>query len=379
MNKKRVVALIAASIMTVSLFAGCGSSKPTPNTDSSTKTEKKLKVGLSTDEGGLNDKSFNQSADTGIKKAVKDFGVDYKPIESKQKEDYEANLDALVAYGDDLTFGVGFQMETAMENKAKQYPDKNFALIDSVAYEDPKASNPVLLKNVESILFKEHEGSFLVGVIAGKMTKTNKIGFIGGKDSALINRFEAGFASGVKAVNPEAAKGLISSDGKALGTMVKYADTFADSNKGYELAKSLYGSGCDIIFHAAGGVGIGMFKATKELKDSGKQVWAIGVDMDQAVSVPEYADVILTSMVKRVDVATYQAVKDVKDGKFQGGKLVELGLKEDGVGIAPSSDKNVPKDILDLVNKYSDAIKGGTIKVPATRADVLNFTAPEVK
>lgn len=379
MNKKRVVALIAASIMTISLFAGCGSKTTTPSTDSTKTTEKKIKVGLSTDEGGLNDKSFNQSADTGIKKAVKDFGVDYKAIESKQKEDYEANLDALVANGDDLTFGVGFQMETAMENKAKQYSDKKFALIDSGAYEDPNATNPVQLKNVESIMFKENEGSFLVGVIAGKMTKTNKIGFIGGKDFALINKFEAGFAAGVKAVNPEAAKGLISSDGKALGTMVKYADSFNDTNKGYELAKSLYGAGCDVVYHAAGGVGIGLFKAAKELKDSGKSVWAIGVDMDQAVSVPEYASVILTSMVKRVDVGTYQAVKDVKDGKFQGGKVVELGLKEDGVGVAPSSDKNVPKDILDLVTKYSDAVKSGSIKVPAARADVLTFTAPEVK
>ena len=368
MNKKRVVAMLATAIMTVSLFAGCGQKPQNQPAGEGTKQGAKVKIGLSTDEGGLNDKSFNQSADTGIKKAVKEFGVDYKPVESAKKEDYESNLDALVNAGSNLTFGIGFQMEQAMKNVAGKYKDKNFAIIDTV----------VDAPNVESITFKEQEGSFLMGVIAGKMTKTNKVGFIGGKDFATINKFEVGFAAGVKAVNPEAAKGLISSDGKSPGTMVKYADSFGDTNKGYELAKSLYGAGCDIIYHAAGGVGIGMFKATKELKDSGKQVWAMGVDMDQAVTVPEYASVILSSMIKKVDVATYTATKDVVDGKFQGGKHVEYGLKEDGVGIAPTSDKNTPKDVLDLVNKYTEAIKADKFVVPATREEAVKFAAPSI-
>ncbi|MBV7272658.1 BMP family protein [Clostridium thailandense] len=365
--KKKIITILAAVAIVTGVFTGCGSKDSTTQQQSG-QTGKSVKIGLSTDEGGLNDKSFNQAADTGIKKAVKDFGVDYKAVESAKKEDYESNLDALVNNGDNLVFGVGFQMEQAMKNIAGKYKDKNFAIIDTT----------VDLPNVESISFKEQEGSFLMGVIAGKMTKANKVGFIGGKDQALINKFEAGFAAGVKAVNPEAATGLISADGKTPGTMVKYADSFNDTNKGYELAKSLYGAGCDVIYHAAGGVGIGMFKAAKELKDSGKTVWAIGVDMDQAITVPEYSSVILSSMVKKVDTATYNAVQDVVKGKFQGGKHVVLGIKEDGVGVAPSSDKNTPKDVLDLVNKYMEAIKSGKLTVPETRDAVGKFTVPQI-
>ena len=383
MSKKRIVALIATLTLAVGLFAGC---KPVeekkPETTApagETKKEetkaptKKFKIGLSTDEGGLNDKSFNQAADSGVKKAVTEFGVEYKPIESKAKEDYETNLDALINDNSDLVFGIGFQMETAMENIAKKYKDKKFALIDSGAFEDPAAKEPVQLKNVASYLFKANEASFLMGVIAGKMTTTGKVGFIGGKDFALINEFEAGFAAGVKAVNPKAAEDLVNRKN------VKYADSFGDTNKGKVLANDLINSGVDVIYHAAGGVGEGMFQAIKEATDGGKKVWGIGVDMDQAATLPQYAKYILSSALKRVDTATYEATKSIVDNKFQGGKIITLGLKEAGVGIAPSSSANTPKDVLDLVAKYEQAAKDGKLVVPTKPADVKNFTAPEVK
>lgn len=373
MSKKRLVALFATVAVAATLFAGCSKTEaPKTDTNKPSTTKSSVKIGLSTDEGGLNDKSFNQAADTGIKKAQTEFGFDYKPIESKVKEDYENNLDALVGNGSNLVVGVGFQMETAIENIAKKYPDKNFALIDSGAFEDPTAKEPKQLKNVHSYLFKSEEGSFLMGVIAGKMTKTNKIGFIGGKDFALINSFEAGFAAGVKAVNPTAAADLMSRK------TVKYADSFGDSAKGKELAKALINDGCDVIYHAAGGVGEGMFQAIKEAKDGGKNVWGIGVDMDQAATLPQYANYILSSCIKRVDTATYEASKAIVNNTFKGGEIQSLGLKEDGVGIAPSSSKNVPKDVLDLVTKYQDAIKAGKITVPSKNEDVKNFTAPTV-
>jgi basic membrane protein A len=374
MSKKRLVALFATVAVAATLFAGCAKTEA-PKTDTNKPAagdKAKVKIGLSTDEGGLNDKSFNQAADTGIKKAQSEFGVEYKAIESKVKEDYETNLDALVGNGSNLVFGVGFQMETAMENVAKKYADKNFAIIDSVASEDPNAKEPKQLKNVHSYLFKSEEGSFLMGVIAGKMTKTNKVGFIGGKDFELINTFEAGFAAGVKAVNPAAAENLINRKS------VKFADSFGDSAKGKELAKALINDGCDVIYHAAGGVGEGMFQAIKEAKDGGKNVWGIGVDMDQATTLPQYANYILSSMLKRVDTATYEATKAVVNGTFKGGEIQSLGIKEDGVGIAPSSSKNTPKDVLDLVTKYQDAIKAGKITVPSKPADVKNFTAPTI-
>lgn len=360
MNKK-LIASISTLVLATTLFAGCAKTdNGTANSGNSSKT---VKIGLSTDEGGLNDKSFNQSADAGIKKAVDELKVDYKPIESKSKDDYEPNLDALVANGSDLVFGIGFQMEQAIGNVADKHPDSKFAIIDT-AVDKP---------NVVSYSFKEQEGSFLMGVIAGKMTKTNKVGFIGGKDSALINKFEAGFAAGVKSVNPAAGDDLINRK------TVVYAESFEDMSKGKEAAKNLMNAGCDVIYHAAGGVGIGMFQALQEAKDAGKQVWGIGVDMDQSLTLPQNADIILSSMIKRVDQATFEATKTVVDGTFKGGTQVVLGIKDGAIDIASTSNKNTPKDVLDLVDKYKTEIKDGKIVVPGTITELKAFKPVEVK
>jgi basic membrane protein A and related proteins len=377
MFNKKIISLLAAVMMVATVFVGCGSNDKATENKEGTKVEnkeekaeeskddveKKIFIGLSTDEGGINDKSFNQSANAGITKAQDEFKVEYKYLEPDSKEDYEENLELLVDEGADLVFGVGFQMADAVKAAAENHTDSKFAIIDSV----------VELPNVQSIGFKEQEGSFLMGVIAGKMTKTNKVGFIGGKDFELINRFEVGFAAGVKAVNPEAAEALISRKS------VKYADSFGDVNKGFELAKALYDEGCDIVYHAAGGVGIGLFDATKKERESGNEVWAIGVDMDQAVTLPEYKDVILSSMIKRVDVGTYNAVKDVKDNKFQGGNVTVLGLAEDGVGIADTTKDNTPEEFIQLAEKYKEAIVKGDFVVPATLDELSKFEVPEVK
>lgn len=367
MKMKRLVAVLASAILTAGVLVGCGSSATKENEGGASTGEGKkseIMIGLATDEGGLNDKSFNQSADEGVKKAVEEFGVEYKPIESKKKEDYEPNLQALVDAGSDLTFAIGFQLDKATESAAKNNPESKFAIIDAT----------VDAPNVTSITFKEEEGSFLMGVIAGKMTKTNQVGFIGGKDFDTIQKFESGFVAGVKAVNPEAGKLLESPDGKKAGKNVKYADSFDDTNKGYELAKALYDSGCDVIYHSAGGVGIGMFKATQELKDAGKEVWAIGVDKDQAAEkdLQKYAGVILSSMIKRVDVATYDSTKAVVNNEFKAGHI-ELGLKDGGVGIAETTEKNTPKEVIDLAKDYEQKIIKGEIKAPATREEAKNF------
>lgn len=366
MKMKRIVALLATVAMTATLLVGCAGSKDggsagdAPKGDEGTKSE--VFIGLSTDEGGINDKSFNQTADDGVKRAEKEFGLKYKYLEAQKKEDYEPNLQGLIDEGADLTFAIGFQLEEAVKNIAENNSDSKLCIVDGV----------VDAPNVLSITFKEEEGSFLMGVIAGLTTKTNKVGFIGGKDFETINKFEVGFAAGVAAVNPEAAKGLISPDGKTTGTTVKYADSFADTNKGYELAKALYNDGADVIYHAAGGCGIGLFQATQELREKGEDVWAIGVDMDQQVSLPEYADVMLSSMMKRVDNATYDAAKSVVDGKFEGGHKL-LGIAEGGVGMSDSTSKNTDADVIEKAKEFEEKIKKGEIKVPATRAEVKDF------
>ncbi|MCY6371995.1 BMP family lipoprotein [Clostridium ganghwense] len=323
-------------------------------------SHKKIEVGMLTDQGGLNDQSFNQCANKGLLKAMKEFNLDYKVIESTMCDDFEANLETL-AQNCDLTIGIGFMMNNPVTNVSSKYKNKKFAIIDS----------SVNCPNVMSITFKEEEGSFLMGVIAGKMTKTNKVAFIGGKEGALINKFEAGFVAGVKAVNEEAASNLINRK------TVKYADSFSDCNKGYELTKVLIEEGCDVFYHAAGGVGIGMFQAIKEARDNGENIWAIGVDSDQGITMPKYSEVILSSMVKKIDTASYLATKNVVDNTFKGG-IVTLGLKEDGVGYAESSKVNTPKEVLQIVEKYKKAIADGMIKVPANLEELKNFKKPEI-
>lgn len=361
MKMKRIVALMATVAMTASLLVGCGNSSSTAKESGDT-AKKEIVIGLSTDEGGLNDKSFNQSANEGVKKAEAEGGIKYTAIEAQKKEEYETNLQSLVDNNSDLVFAIGYQLADAVKNVSTNNPDKKFCIIDSVVESD----------NVQSVTFKEQEGSFLMGVIAGLTTKTNKVGFIGGKDMESIQKFEIGFAAGVKAVNPEAAAGLISADGKNPGTTVKYAESFSDTNKGKELALSLYGAGCDVIYHAAGGVGTGMFTATKELRDKGQEVWAIGVDKDQAVELSDYADVILSSMMKRVDNATYEASRSMVDGTFKAGSKV-LGIAEDGVGMAPTTSNNTAPEVVEKAKEYEAKIKNGEIVVPVTRQEVIDF------
>lgn len=362
--KKRLVAALSAMAVAATVLAGCAKPAAEAPKPGAGDTTKKLNVGLVTDQGGANDGSFNEAADRGIKNAAKELGIERKsPIESKQQEQYQPNLKTMAGAAD-LTVGAGFMMVESMSAIAKQVPDKKFLIIDGVV-EQP---------NVASFLFKEHEGSFIAGAMAGLLTKTNKIGFIGGKESEVIGRFESGFIAGVASTNPEAAKGLMPKDAKSHGQFVKYIDDFSDQGKGKEAANMLYSAGADIIFHAAGGAGEGLFKAAQE-----KKLWAIGVDSDQAVAKPAYKDVILYSMIKKVDVAVLDAIKDLQKGSFPGGKVVNLGVKENGVGISETVHANVTAEAKDVAKKAETQIKEGKIVVPGTLDELLKFKAPALK
>lgn len=370
MKRKRLVAAIAAFSVVATLLAGCGS-------DSSADAEKqddgkaKLKVGLVTDQGGIHDGSFNESANRGIGEAVTELGIEQIPsIESKQQDAYLPNLQTMSGAAD-LTVGAGFMMADSMKNIAEQKADKKFLTIDAEVKTD----------NTLSVLFKEHEGSFLAGVIAGKLTKTNKIGFVGGVDGDVIQRFEAGFVAGVSSVNPEAGKLLMPKDENTTGQMVKYVSSFDDAQKGYEAAKMLINDGCDIVYHAAGGAGLGVFKAVKELTTADSPRYAIGVDSDQAKTEggKDFADVILFSMEKKVDVAVKRVIKELQDGKFNGGETETLGLKEEAVGISPTRLDVVTDDLMKLSESAEQQIKDGKITVPATRAELVDYKATEIK
>jgi basic membrane protein A len=321
-------------------------------------------VGMVTDVGGIDDKSFNQSAWEGLQKFGKDNGLKkgrggYDYLQSSSDADYPTNLNKLVRSDFDLIYGIGYLMGDAVKEVAKQNPKKHFAIVDAVVDEP----------NVASITFKEHEGSFLVGVVAGLTTKTNKIGFIGGMEIPLIEKFESGFRAGVKAVNPKAK------------VEVQYAGAFDQADKGKAIASSMYASGIDVIYHAAGATGNGLFSEAKDLKkkDPNREIWVIGVDKDQSpegvvkVNGKTY-NVTLTSMVKRVDVAVYDVAKRAKEGDFPGGKVLEYGLPENGVGIAPTQD-NIKPEVLKAVDEWKQKIIKGEVKVPSTRKEYEQFAA----
>ncbi|GGL52184.1 BMP family lipoprotein [Sporolactobacillus putidus] len=356
MFKKRIAILAACVVVLATILAGCGSKS---GTTSGTSGKSAFKAGMVTDTGGVNDKSFNQSSWEGLQSFAKDnqlkVGTDVKYLQSTQASDYSPNLNQLVHQNYNVVFGIGFLMQNDVQNVAEQNPNAKLGIIDAVAV--GKDNKP--LKNVASMTFKEEQGSFLVGVVAGMMTKTNQVGFIGGVNSALIKKFENGFKAGVKAVNPKAS------------IDVQYAGAFNAPDKGQAIASTMYTKGADIIYAAAGDTGNGVFTEAKDRTKNGKKVWVIGVDKDQyAQGLPQ--NVTLTSMVKRVDKAIYDVATKAKAGKFPGGQVLMYGLKENGVGIAPTT-KNLPQKVLDSVNSYKQKIIDGSIKVPTTDQEYQTY------
>ncbi|MDP1822555.1 MAG: BMP family ABC transporter substrate-binding protein [Archangium sp.] len=356
--------------------------KETTASPDAPKPPKGLTVGLVTDVGGRGDQSFNDSALRGLELwAANQKSVDgkyvalspderkaslipelearivplgIKPIvvQSKAQEDYQPNLQLLVDQGADLTVGTGFMLENAVETVAKQNPQAKFLLIDSPIL-DAKGA-PQSLPNVRTIVFREEEGSFLVGALAGLVAK-EKVGFVGGMEIPLIKKFEAGYRAGVKATNPKAT------------VLVQYTGSFDNVAAGKQAAQDLIAKGCEVIFQAAGSDGNGAIQAIKEARAAGKQVYAIGTDSDQSHLAPE---AVLTSMLKRVDLAVWQATSDLKDGKFAGGDQT-MGLKEGGVGYAPVRVELTDKAaLIAKLEALRAKIIAGELKVPTNPADV---------
>ncbi|MDZ4655481.1 MAG: BMP family ABC transporter substrate-binding protein [Coriobacteriia bacterium] len=359
MNRKwrSIIAVLLALTLLVAFGAGCAKEEPAeePTTEEPTAEEPKvvIKAAMVTDVGGLGDKSFNDLAYAGLLKAEEELGVEIQVLESKEITDYESNIDQLATAGYNPIFAVGFLMTDTVVKLAPMYPDTNFGGVDEEFY----AGIP---GNVVSLLFHEHEGSYLAGVVAGLATKEsfdsklnsdNVIGFVGGMDVPLIKKFEAGFIAGAKSVNPD------------VKVISLYTGNFTDIAKGKELGYSLIEQKADVIFAAAGACGAGTIVACQE-----RGALFIGVDADQYITVPGSGDVMLTSMIKRVDAAVFGAIKSVVDGTFKGGTVQYFGLAEDGVGLAPYHDfeTKVPQAIKDAVDKAKQDIITGTIKVPVT-------------
>lgn len=307
--------------------------------------DKALKVSMVTDTGGINDQSFNQLAWAGLEKAQNDLGIEAGFLESSQEADYAPNLENLYDQDTDLIWGIGYLMADAVLDAAKTNPDRKYAIIDNAYTEEQEAPD-----NLLGVTFSEQEPSFLVGYIAGKMTKTNKVGFVGGMEFDVIWRFESGYRAGVKTANPDAE------------ILIQYVNAFDDTAVGKAIANGMYQNGADIIFHAAGFSGTGVIESAVE-----NEKLVIGVDQDQKVILGK--DEIITSAVKKVDQAIYNVVKDLQNGKWEGGSNINLGLADGAVGIADTSVDAVPQDLLDEVKQLEQDIIDGKITVPATREE----------
>lgn len=360
---KKIVAFFLAVMMTASVTA-CGSGAKTastaPASTGESKTESQaastpaktdFKIAMVTDTGGVNDQSFNQSSWEGLQKLAKDTGVDVKYTESKQQSDYTTNLDKAADDGNKLIWGIGFAMADAVLNAAKQNQDIGYAIVDN-SYGDKTPAN------VTGVMFRAQEPSFLVGYIAGKTTKTGKVGFVGGMTSEIIDQFEYGYKAGVA----YAAKELK----KTITVDAQYAESFTDSAKGKAIASRMFNNGCDIVFHAAGGVGVGVIEAAKEANK-----FAIGVDRDQAYLAPKN---VLTSALKLVNKAVELVSKEAIDGKKIGGKTYVYGLTEDAVGI-PTEHTLMGDDVYNAAIALEPKIKDKTITPPANKAEYTDYMA----
>ncbi|QIL45971.1 BMP family ABC transporter substrate-binding protein [Vagococcus coleopterorum] len=342
-TKKLGMAVLALGLTTTLVACGGGSKDKKDNAQGD------HSVALVTDLGGVDDKSFNQSAWEGLQAWGKDHDMKkgnggFNYYQSNSDSEFDTNINTAMNDGFNTVFGIGFKLKPAIESAAAANADKNFVLIDDqIEGKD----------NVASVIFKDHEAAYLAGIAAAMTTESNKIGFVGGQEGDVIGRFEAGFNAGAKSVN------------KDIEITNTYVGSFGDAPKGKATAEAMYGSGVDVIYHASGDTGNGVFTAAKDIvkADKDKKVWVIGVDRDQEAEGKEGdLNVTLTSTLKGVSKVVQDLSTQAFDGKFPGGEQLVYGLKEDGVDL---SKGQLNEEITAAVEKAKEEIKAGTIEVPA--------------
>lgn len=347
---KNILKFALVAFLAIALV-GCGNTtqegEPTGSTG-----ECEFTVGLVTDTGGIDDRSFNQSAWEGLSRWAEEAGatdcISY--LQSSAETDYEPNLRQFGDDGTNLIIAVGYLFDNAIKTIAPDYPESHFLVIDTTSD----------LENVASAVFASEQGSFLVGVAAALKAQemgSTTVGFIGGMESDLIMAFQAGYEQGVAAVDPE------------MTIYVDYANSFDDVAIGQSLAQKQYDAGASVIYHAAGNVGNGVINEAQERVNAGTEVWVIGVDRDQ------YEDgkleggessVILTSMIKRVDNATYTVAKAASEGNFVG-EIHTYDITEEGVGAEVTEGRNLTAEMIETINGYKDQIVNGEVTVSTTR------------
>jgi len=331
---------VAVALAVVAVAAGCGSGgsggTSSPGGSAPASSAPSVKIGLVTDIGGLNDRSFNHLAYLGLQNAEHQLGAQGEVLQSNSDSDYVPNLQTAAAHGDNLVIAVGFLMESAVEKVAKAFPNTNFAIIDS----GPAKPIP----NLKSLLFHEQDGGYIAGYLAGLVTKTNVVSTVGGQKIPPVDHYIAGFQAGAKAADPK------------VTTLNAYSQSFTNQAACKELALNQIAQHSDVVFQVAGGCGLGALSAAKE-----KGVWGVGVDADQSYLGP----FILTSAVKKVDVAVFDTIKQIQAGTFKGGTTDFFTAQNNGAGIGKISP-NVPAAIIAKLKPIETKIASGQITPPDT-------------
>ena len=352
--KKKVIALVLSALMTTGLVA-CGNS----SNDSSNSGEGTLKVGMVTDSGTIDDKSFNQGTWEGIIEAEENLGIEknYLKPSGETEADYLTEIQNLYDSGYKFIVGPGFKLESAIYKAQEQFKDAKFVLIDGEP-NDGKG-NYLVTDNTVAIEFAEEEGGFAAGVAAAVELQTGDFGFIGGMESSAVKRFNFGFQQGVAYANEN-----IGTNVSLKAENIVYSGSFTDLALGQQIAAQMYDRGVKVIFAAAGGTGMGAITEAKTRTVNGEEAWVIGVDCDQ------YADgiyegnksVILTSAIKKVNEAAYQMIEAELNNEFPGGQSLIFNAKNNAVGI-PEENPNLSEDTVAKVNEVLEAIKNGEIEV----------------
>lgn len=350
---RTAIALIVLLIANAALLFVGGSER---GGDARARGGRTVRVGLVFDVGGRGDRSFNDSAYAGLVRAERELGAEIEYIEPAGGEDRESALRIFAARGFDVVIGVGFIFSSDMLSVAREYPRVSFACVDFAPPPDGR-----IPPNLVGLKFREEQGSFLVGAAAALLSRSRRVGFVGGMDMPLIHKFEAGYRAGVRAVCADCQ------------VSVSYAgvtpEAFKDPARGKELALAQIARGADVVYHAAGSTGLGVFEAARQ-----SRVRAIGVDADQHDDGP---GVVVTSMVKRVDTAVFETIRAVMERRFRGG-ISTFGLGEDGVDWVHQGPHaaGIPADVIARVEALRVRIVRGDFEVPATREALAGWRMP---
>lgn len=367
--KKRVIAMAVAALVATGVLAGCGGSS-SEGGDTATVGKETMKVGMITDAGTIDDKSFNQGTWEGILKASEEFGIQeqYLKPQGQTEADYLREITNIYDAGNKFIVTPGYKFETAIYKAQEKYKDAKFVLIDGAPKETTQSTEGKVGENTVSIFYAEHQSGFLAGLATALEIKEGAVGFIGGLKIPPVQKFNWGYQQGIAYANENFGTKITLDKENVI-----YAESFEDNAKGQQLAAAMYDKGVKAIFASAGKVGVGVITEAKTRASKGKEAWVVGVDVDQYKD-GEYADgksVVLTSATKKIGKSAYDMIKNELDGNFPGGKTFVVDIQTDDVGL-PAENPNLSKDTITKVDEVIKLIKSGEVKISAEKGSLID-------